>query len=257
MRMPIFFMEKLPSLIKERWSVRADGAVGFKKSSYFLVGPTRNIHDSSEQPPRQPHQKTMELPPLLSRRGVSDIFLILVIALLSGCRPAAAPVSVADRPMSVGSQPGTNLPLPPTKAVSEMTWTTDDNRVQKLSDMMGKAVILDFWATYCPPCRQEIPHLNALIAKYGADNLKIVGLNVGGQDDRPEIPKFLANTKIDYPIAYPEEELTRFIFADRDDIPQTVVFDRSGKMVSKIVGFSPEIQRQLDAAVKKAVNSGS
>ena len=56
-------------------------------------------------------------------------------------------LSVADRPVSVGSQPGTNLPLPPTKAVSEMTWTTDDNRVQKLSDMMGKAVILDFWAT--------------------------------------------------------------------------------------------------------------
>ena len=162
---------------------------------------------------------------------------------------------MSNRPVSVSGQPTTNLPLPPTKPVSEMTWTTDDNRVQKLSDMAGKAVILDFWATYCPPCRQEIPHLNALIAKYGAENLQIVGLNVGGEDDRPEIPKFLANTKLDYPIAYPEEELWRFIFAGRDDIPQTVVFDRSGKMVTKIIGFSPEIQRELDIAVEKAVKS--
>ena len=44
----------------------------------------------------------------------------------------------------------------------------------------GKAVILDFWATFCPPCIEEIPHLNSLQAKYGIENLQIVGLNVGG-----------------------------------------------------------------------------
>jgi thiol-disulfide isomerase/thioredoxin len=184
------------------------------------------------------------------------VCLFLFLAFLSGCRPAAAPLAVSNRPVSVGTKPETNLPLPPTKAVTEMTWMTDDNRVQRLSDMAGKAVVLDFWATYCPPCRQEIPHLNALIAKYGSDNLKVVGLNSGGEDDRAEIPKFLANTKLDYPIAYPEDELTRFVFAERDDIPQTLVFDRNGKLVTKIVGFSPEIQRQLDAAVEKAVNPG-
>lgn len=183
------------------------------------------------------------------------IFFLIASTLMIGCRPAAAPITVSSRPISVGGQPTTNLPLPPTKPVAEMTWTTTDNRVQKLSDLQGKAVILDFWATYCPPCRQEIPHLNALIAKYGEDNLKIIGLNVGGEDDLPEIPKFIANTKIDYPIAFPEDELSRLVFAERDDIPQTVVFDRNGKMVTKIVGFSPEIQRQLDAAVEKAVNS--
>ncbi|MFN0278618.1 MAG: TlpA disulfide reductase family protein [Pyrinomonadaceae bacterium] len=134
-----------------------------------------------------------------------------------------------------------------------MSWTDSDNRVQKLGDLRGKAVILDFWATYCPPCKEEIPHLNALIAKYGADNLHIVGLNVGGDEDRGKIPKFIASTKIDYPIAFPEDELTRFIFAERDDIPQTAVFDREGKMITKIAGFSPEIQKQLDTAVEEAV----
>ena len=136
-----------------------------------------------------------------------------------------------------------------------MSWTDSNDRVQKVSDLNGKAVILDFWATYCPPCRQEIPHLNSLIAKYGADNLQVVGLNVGGEEDRPEIPKFIQTTKLDYPLAFPEAELSRFIFSDRDDIPQTLVIDRSGRIVKKIAGFSPAIQTELDAAVEQALKT--
>lgn len=135
-----------------------------------------------------------------------------------------------------------------------MSWTDADDRVHKLSDLKGKAVILDFWATYCEPCRREIPHLNSLIAKYGADNLYVVGLNVGGEEDAPKIPDFLKTTKIDYLIAFPEDELSRFIFAERSDIPQTLVVDRAGNTVTKIIGFSPAIQKELDAAVEKAVN---
>ena len=184
-------------------------------------------------------------------------FLLLAVSFLTGvaCRPAAAPVSVSNRVVSINDRPTTNLPMAPTKPLLEMSWTTEDERVQKLSDLKGKAVILDFWATYCGPCRQEIPHLNSLIAKYGADNLHVVGLNVGGAEDRIEIPKFVAETRIDYSIAFPEDALSSFIFAERSDIPQTAVFDRSGKLIRKIVGFSPIIQKELDEAVAQAINS--
>ncbi len=173
--------------------------------------------------------------------------------LSTACRPSAAPVSVGSKPISINDRPTTNLPMPPSKPVTQMSWTNADDRVEKLSDLNGKAVILDFWATYCEPCKREIPHLNSLIAKYGAENLHIVGLNVGGEEDRPKIPAFVASTKIDYAIAFPEDELTQFIFAERSDIPQTVIFDRNGRMVKKIVGFSPQIQKELDAAVEIAI----
>lgn len=136
-----------------------------------------------------------------------------------------------------------------------MSWTTAGDKVQKMSDLTGRAVILDFWATYCEPCKREIPHLNSLIAKYGKDNLHIVGLNVGGDEDKPKIPAFVAATKVDYEIAFPEDALADFIFSERSDIPQTAVFDRKGRMVQKLVGFSDGIQKELDQAVEIAVNS--
>lgn len=174
-----------------------------------------------------------------------------------GCRPSAAPVSVGNKPISINDRPTTNLPMPVSKPLEQMSWTYEDDRVHKLSDLAGKAVILDFWATYCEPCKREIPHLNSLIAKYGADNLHVVGLNVGGPEDRAKIPNFVATTKIDYGIAFPEDDLTQFIFAERSDIPQTAIFDRKGRMVKKIIGFSPQIQKELDVAVEQAINSES
>ena len=183
------------------------------------------------------------------------IVIALTFAVVSiNCQRAAPPVTVSDQPISINDRP-TRRSLEPSKPLTEMTWTDTADRVQKLSDLKGKAVILDFWATFCPPCREEIPHLNSLIAKYGSDNLHVVGLNVGGDEDRPKIPDFISSMKVQYPVAFPEDELSQFIFAERDDIPQTAVFDRNGRMITKIIGFSPQIQKQLDDAVEQAVKT--
>lgn len=183
------------------------------------------------------------------------VIVLTTLFVLAGCRPSAAPIAVSDSPSSINDRPTTNLPVVPTKPLQDMSWTDRDEKVHKLSDLRGKAVILDFWATYCEPCKRAIPHLNSLLEKYGKDDLYIVGLNVGGEEDNLKIPKFLETTKIDYPIAFPEEALTRLVFAERSDIPQTLVIDRKGNVVAKLVGFSPPIQKQLDDAVEKAVRS--
>ncbi|MGB4990250.1 MAG: TlpA disulfide reductase family protein [Pyrinomonadaceae bacterium] len=178
--------------------------------------------------------------------------MISASCFLLACTPAAAPVAVSNEPASINDRPTTNMPSQPSKPLAEMSWTDADDRVHKLSDLKGKAVILDFWATYCEPCKREIPHLNSLLAQYGADNLHVVGLNVGGEEDAPKIPDFVKATKMDYGLAFPEDDLTRYIFAERSDIPQTLVIDRNGNIVKKIIGFSPVIQKELDAAVELA-----
>ncbi|HEX2640579.1 MAG TPA: TlpA disulfide reductase family protein, partial [Pyrinomonadaceae bacterium] len=97
------------------------------------------------------------------------IFLLGVLLAAAGCRPAASPVAISNRPVSVNGVPLSDAPSQPLKPVAEMSWTGFEGNVEKIKDLHGKVVILDFWATYCPPCIEEIPHLMELQSKYGAD----------------------------------------------------------------------------------------
>ena len=175
-----------------------------------------------------------------------SIFISLVfVASISACRPAAAPINISNRPVSIND-------VKLVKPLGEMSWTDEDGALQKVSDLRGKVLILDFWATYCIPCKEEIPHLNQLAARHG-DTLQVIGLNAGGDEDKPKIPAFRYETPIQYKLAFPEDDLISFIFGDDSRIPQTVVIDRNGRLVKKIIGFSEQIRSELDAAVDQAV----
>ncbi|HXH69872.1 MAG TPA: TlpA disulfide reductase family protein [Pyrinomonadaceae bacterium] len=177
--------------------------------------------------------------------------------LFSGCRPAAAPVSVSDRPISINNVPQTNLPLPPGKNIENLGWTLFDGQTQrlgdykKLGDYKGKVVVLDFWATYCKPCLEEIPHLVELQNKYA--DLRVIGLHVGGEEDVPRVPEFVERLKINYVLAYPEDELNK-VLLDGSAIPQTFVFDRNGKLIEKFVGYDLKVKSDLDKAITQALN---
>ncbi len=185
------------------------------------------------------------------RLGIFILF-IYTFFLVGACRPAAEPVSIGNQAVSINDVP---QPGVPSKPVEQMSWAAFDGQKLKMKDFEGKAVILDFWATYCKPCLEEIPHLNELQAKYGPENLAIVGLHVGGEEDRPKVPEFVERLKIAYPLGYPEGALTSFIFGRQTAIPQTAVFDRRGKLVRKIVGFDERIKRDLDSAVEEATRT--
>jgi thiol-disulfide isomerase/thioredoxin len=161
--------------------------------------------------------------------------------------------------------PRTNLPVPPVaashgdggaapaSAAPVGAWTQLDGRRATLEDLRGQVVVLDFWATYCPPCREEIPRLVKLQKEFGPQGLKVVGLNVGGEEDRPKVPEFVKLYRIQYQLADPEDEtVTRFL-ADDDSIPQTFVIDRQGRVVEHVVGFDDTVAAQLERAVSQAL----
>jgi thiol-disulfide isomerase/thioredoxin len=180
------------------------------------------------------------------------IVILGLLAMLGGSCNTVAPVSVGNKPVSINDKPLKDAPSRPLKPVAEMNWTAFDGTIQKLKDFQGKVVILDFWATYCPPCIEEIPHLMELKSMYGND-LIVIGLHVGGEEDQPKVPEFVQRLKIGYPLATPEDALTSFIFGQETAIPQTAIFDRNGKLLKKIVGFDPTIKKELDEAVATAM----
>ncbi len=182
----------------------------------------------------------------------ASILFTFTFCLIAACRPAASPVAVGNKPVSINDIPLEDAQARPLKPVREMSWTGFEGNVQKLGDFQGKVVILDFWATNCPPCIKEIPHLIELQKAYG-DSLQVVGLHVGDDEDRQRVPEFVERLKISYSLAYPEDALVSYIFGRESAIPQTAVFDRDGNLVKKIIGFDDAIQAELDNTVARAI----
>lgn len=156
------------------------------------------------------------------------VYVLTVLVLVGGC---------SHRPGAAGS------------------WTLENNQRAALSDYQGKVVVLDFYATWCEPCRAETPQLVRLQNEYGPKGLQVIGLNVGGEEDREQVPVFAKEFNIQYPLAYPDDDLVTKYLGDNENIPQSFVFDRNGNLLKRFVGYSSRSGAELDTVIKTAVES--
>jgi thiol-disulfide isomerase/thioredoxin len=190
-------------------------------------------------------------------RLVPGISLTLSLLLMAGCVNSPTLVSQNSANTPQGNRaPRSAYPMPPVSASADSSqygFTLLDGRRMKMADYAGKVLVLDFWATYCPPCREEIPQLIELQRRYGAEGLSIVGLNVGGADDRPKVPEFVRDYRIQYTLGYPDTELVNLYLGNNDVIPQTIVFDRKGQLVKHFVGYDSTLHAELEQAIQKAL----
>ena len=200
---------------------------------------------------------------LCVRRAAAAAAIFALLALAAACELDGASKKRAEsaRRDAGAKQPRTNLPMPPVSpshgagvsAAPRAAWTQLDGRRSGLEDLRGQVVVLDFWATYCPPCREEIPHLVRLQREFGPKGLKVIGLNVGGEEDRPKVPEFVRQYGIQYQLADPDDETVSLFLAGDSSIPQTFVLDRRGRLVRHFVGYDSEVAAELDRAVTEAL----
>ena len=121
-----------------------------------------------------------------------------------------------------------------------------------LSDLAGKVVIVDFWGTWCPPCRAELPSFIRLQEKY-ADQLQMVGLNYNETGGAEGVRAFIAEQKVNYPCAMGDEATMEQV-PELEGFPTTLFIDRTGKVRLKVTGLhSFEF---LEAVVKRLVSEG-
>lgn len=128
-----------------------------------------------------------------------------------------------------------------------------DGRRATLSDYTGQVVVLDFYATWCLPCREQVPHLVEMQQRYAARGLNIIGLNVGGPEDRYAVPQFVEEFGIQYDLGSPDNEMTELFMSDNNSIPQTYVFNRSGTLAKRFIGYDPAMPAELDRIVQTAL----
>lgn len=137
-----------------------------------------------------------------------------------------------------------NGPYPPnyvpanqksTTTAPDFTLPTADGKTLTLSKYKGKAVIIDFWATWCPPCRKGIPDLIELQKKYGSKGLQVIGVSVD-QDTKKDVVPFIKDKGINYPVVYADNNIIMKYGGIRA-IPTSFIIDKQGRIVASYEGL--------------------
>jgi len=122
------------------------------------------------------------------------------------------------------------------KKAPEFSLREVNGRERKLSDFKNKVVIIDFWATWCPPCREEIPHFIDLYSQYKGRGLEIIGIALDQNGERT-VKEFIAKNKINYTVLLGNNEVSD-LYGGIDAIPTTFILDKDANIRKKYIGYT-------------------
>jgi peroxiredoxin len=208
-----------------------------------------SIPDQPLSAPGSPNPNTPENPPPTPGRGRNPLALVVAAVVIAGMlyfgyhearRSPSAQVSG-----SVMS--GFNKPAP------DFTLESLDGKNVSLSDLRGKAVLLNFWATWCAPCKIEMPWFVDLQREYGSQGLQIVGVAMD-DSSKEDIAKFAKDMGVNYPVLLGKEAVGE-AYGGVPALPESFFIGRNGKIVDKIIGLKGKAE--IEDAIKKALNTPS
>jgi peroxiredoxin len=121
-----------------------------------------------------------------------------------------------------------------------------------LAMLAGEVVVLNIWATWCPPCREEMPGLQELHETYAAHGLRVVGVSIDAARDAPEIRRFLDDNDISFTILHDADEQVTRAFRTIG-VPETFLIDREGRLVQRWLGKIDPMAESVRGPVREAL----
>jgi thiol-disulfide isomerase/thioredoxin len=194
-------------------------------------------------------------------------FTIMVLSLLaafgiSSCtsndEPHKSPSGVATNssaPLARNAPPAPITMLPASVTDAELKAVT--GAPIKLSNYAGKVLLVNLWATWCGPCRQETPELVKLHKEFRSQGVEVIGLSTENPEASADaVREFVHNYNVDYRVGWSGPDVAITLMQGRDAIPQSFVISRSGRVVKRFVGFNlistpPQIREALQEALNE------
>jgi|GEM_PF-1309109 len=131
------------------------------------------------------------------------------------------------------------IPESKTSQLPSFTIKTIDGKTITKNDIYGKVVFLNFFATWCPPCKAETPGIVALYNKYSSRGLIVLGISVDQENPTERVKDFVQAYRINYPVAIADREIVR-LFGDIRSIPTSFLIDKNGRIRKRLVGYQDE-----------------
>ena len=163
---------------------------------------------------------------------MKNILLMLSLAAvgLAGCNAhTASPTQSRKKEIApVAGELGSRLP----------DFSVKDLKGREISsaDLSGKVVLIDFWATWCQPCKKEMPGYQKLLDRYGPQGFAVIGFKFDTMQDTEDPIRFARKIGVHYPLAVASDDLKQR-FGGIEGLPTTMLYDRSGVLRQKIIGF--------------------
>lgn len=187
------------------------------------------------------------------------LLFALTLAALLPCAalPRARQQSDSQKPPAQAAAPKRE----PLKAIPDEVFNQElkdlDGRSFFLSNYRGQVFVINVWASWCGPCRLEIPELEKVYEKYSARGVKFVGLTVENPEtDAKQVRAYLAQVKVTYKLGWFRPPTTTNLLGDNPSIPQTFVVAADGRIVAHLKGFMGRDKEQhwLGDNIEKALN---
>jgi len=208
----------------------------------------------------RPKEKVWTLPRVLSM--AASLVVILPLAIISyhigGLVPVAA--ATASTPMTANAPAPTSAPAAPPALtdlpleVAVVPMKDAKGASFKLGDFFGKVMVVNFWATWCGPCRREIPELVKLHKEFHSRGLEVIGLSTEDPNaSADKVRKFIQDFQIDYRIGWAPVEVGAPLMQGHDVIPQIFVISRDGRILQRLIGYSAAYSTQLKQVLEDAL----
>lgn len=172
-----------------------------------------------------------------------DPVIILVVAL-------AISLMLVFAYRMTGKAPVAAAPTGLGKPAPDFTLKTIDGKTLRLSDFRGKAVVVNFWATWCQPCKIEMPWFVELQKQYGPSGLQILGISADEDTTVDELTKFSKDLGVNYPVLLGREDVEH-AYGGIQFLPVTIYVDRDGNVVDKVFGLKG--RGEIEDDIKKAL----
>ena len=158
----------------------------------------------------------------------SLFFLSVAASALAGCNQHPASRPQAKAAIIAAGEIGSRLP----------DFSVEDLQGRKISsvDLRGKVVLIDFWATWCQPCKKEMPGYQKLLDRYGSRGFVVIGFKFDTMRDTEDPVLFAKEIGVKYPLTVATAELKQK-FGGIEGLPTTMLYDRQGILRKKVIGF--------------------